>query len=579
MYSNTILKLDLIVIIIQKYCFKYLKPDKNIDKIKKSKTIQFVLDQLNDIRKTKDFKTLKSIFTIEKKHKIKDLKDWLSILCVNNPGLFSKHFKLDVEIDMTKGYRTYVNLLSKLGNNKTKVDLKESNKQISILFNLLFCNIIVGGVGSIKKHTKDKSKSFAAFFALQQKNKIGKKYERKLKKLKKDHEKSIATGQRRWRAIVRMRVMLRNIREKYGREFAREIKLSMTLLDMLFQDDKADWFSVDTFKQSLKDPVPRPYNEIYPIVQQTDLGSCWINSILVALMYSYYLKAEFLNIIIVLLKERETNLEQQKTPFEIYKASFARIIQNRLRELLVLQYDRNFNMTGKECIHSELSFVKDFITELTSIPTDIPTDIFSKFSQVIKHPDKKLSDIILNEGGTFADIFELIKILLTYGLEFVKEDSEHSIAQLYTKTVNGKKITICVIEKPENDADNKYLIEGFNFASIILRNYEKTENSGSFGGSAGSAGDMDVSGSSELADMLQESMEEEKQAGHVTTVVTDDSRELFLYNGWMNNHSVTPLQHINPDEKINIKTEDDTTLCFNLFRSRGITISFKVESV
>tara|TARA_B110000483_G_scaffold124515_1_gene149788 strand:+ start:361 stop:2064 length:1704 start_codon:yes stop_codon:yes gene_type:complete len=145
MYSNTILKLDLIVIIIQKYCYKYLKPDKNIDKIKKSKTIQFVLDQLNDIRKTKDFKTLKSIFTIEKKHKIKDLKDWLNTLCANNFKLFSKHFKLDVEIDMTKGYRTYVNLLSKLENNKTKVDLKKSNKQISILFNLLFCNIIVGG--------------------------------------------------------------------------------------------------------------------------------------------------------------------------------------------------------------------------------------------------------------------------------------------------------------------------------------------------------------------------------------------------------------------------------------------------
>lgn len=145
MYSNTILKLDLIIIIIQKYCFKYLKPDKNIDKIKKSKTIQFVLDQLNDIRKTKDFKVLKSIFTIEKKYKIKDLKHWLNTLCANNFKLFSKHFKLDVEIDMTKGYRTYVNLLSRLGNNKTKVDLKESNKKISILFNLLFCNIIVGG--------------------------------------------------------------------------------------------------------------------------------------------------------------------------------------------------------------------------------------------------------------------------------------------------------------------------------------------------------------------------------------------------------------------------------------------------
>ena len=571
MYSNTILKLDLIIIIIQKYCEKYLKPDKDIDKIKKSKTIQFVLDQLNDIRKTKDFKVLKSIFTIEKQYKIKDLKDWLNTLCANNLKLFSKYFKLDVEIDMTKGYRTYVNLLSKLENNKTKVDLKESNKQISILFNLLFYNIIVGGVGSRKKPAKDKS--FDAFFRSQKENIIDKKHQRKLIKIKKDHEKSIATGQRRWRAIVRERVMLDNIRKKYGRELARESKQSMNLVDMLFPN-KGDWLSVETFKQSLKDPVPRPYNEIYPIVQQSDLGSCWINSILVALMYSYYLKAVFADIIIVLLKEREANLEQQKTPLKIYKASFARTIQNRLRQLLVLQYDRNFNMTGKECIHPELTFVKDFITELTDIPTARPTAIFSNFSQVNKHPDKALNDIILDEGGTFADIFELIKILLTYGLEFVTEDSEQRIAQFYTKTVNDKKITICVIEKPENDAVRE--IPDFHFASIILRNYEKTENSGSFGGSAG---DMDVSGSSELADMLQESMEEEKQAGHVTTVVTDDSGNYFLYNGWMNNHSVTSLEQINTDQKKKIKTEDDTTLCFNLVKSRGIAIFFKVEPV
>ena len=571
MYYNTILKLDLIIIIIQKYCEKYLKPDKDIDKIKKSKTIQFVLDQLNDIRKTKDFKVLKSIFTIEKQYKIKDLKDWLNTLCANNLKLFSKYFKLDVEIDMTKGYRTYVNLLSKLENNKTKVDLKESNKQISILFNLLFYNIIVGGVGSRKKPAKDKS--FDAFFRSQKENIIDKKHQRKLIKIKKDHEKSIATGQRRWRAIVRERVMLDNIRKKYGRELARESKQSMNLVDMLFPN-KGDWLSVETFKQSLKDPVPRPYNEIYPIVQQSDLGSCWINSILVALMYSYYLKAVFADIIIVLLKEREANLEQQKTPLKIYKASFARTIQNRLRQLLVLQYDRNFNMTGKECIHPELTFVKDFITELTDIPTARPTAIFSNFSQVNKHPDKALNDIILDEGGTFADIFELIKILLTYGLEFVTEDSEQRIAQFYTKTVNDKKITICVIEKPENDAVRE--IPDFHFASIILRNYEKTENSGSFGGSAG---DMDVSGSSELADMLQESMEEEKQAGHVTTVVTDDSGNYFLYNGWINNHSVTSLEQINTDQKKKIKTEDDTTLCFNLVKSRGIAIFFKVEPV
>ena len=172
MYSNTILKLDLIVIIIQKYCFKYLKPDKNIDEIKKSKTIQFVLDQLNDIRKTKDFKVLKYIFTIEKKQKIKDLKDWLNILCVNKLGLFSKHFNLDVEIDMTKGYRTYVNLLSKLENNKTKVDLKEPNKKISILFNLLFYDVIVGGGVEIPKRKRKRKKKYTLLLSLHNNNKL-----------------------------------------------------------------------------------------------------------------------------------------------------------------------------------------------------------------------------------------------------------------------------------------------------------------------------------------------------------------------------------------------------------------------
>jgi len=163
MYSNTIFKLDLIIIIIRKYCEKYLENGKNID-IKKSKTIKFVLEQINDIKKTKDFKVLKSIFTIEKKYKIKDIKDWLSILCVNKPQLFSKHFKLDLEIDLTKGYRTYVNLLSKLGVNKTKCDLKTSTKKIStkktsILFNLLFYNIIDGdGKIPVKTYTLTREK-------------------------------------------------------------------------------------------------------------------------------------------------------------------------------------------------------------------------------------------------------------------------------------------------------------------------------------------------------------------------------------------------------------------------------------
>ena len=228
------------------------------------------------------------------------------------------------------------------------------------------------------------------------------------------------------------------------------------------------------------------------------------------------------------------------------------------------------------------------------------------------HPngiDVELNDIILNEGGTFADIFELIKILLTFGLEFTEEVD--SPTKLYTKIVNGKKITIRVIEKPENNAVRNYLIPGFEFASIILRNYEKTKKT------EGSAGDMDVSGSSELADMLEEFMEEEEQAGHVTTVVTDDFREsmeeekqaghvttvvtddfresmekekqaghvitivtdnnkdFFFYNGWMYNNIVTPLQSTNGTD-IPITTNDDKTLYFDLVKSSGIMILFKV---
>ena len=585
MYSNTILKLDLIIIIIQKYCFKYLKPDKDISK--KSKTIQFVLDQLNDIRKTKDFKTLKSIFTIEKNYKIKDLKDWLGILCVNKPGLFSKHFKLDVEIDMTRGYRTYVNLLTKLGNNKTKVDLKESNKKISILFNLLFCNIIVGGMVFRTKpaSNKEEKKTFNSFFALQQTKKIDKKHEethqKKLIKIKKNYDESTATGKRRWRAIVITKLILRSLEEKYGPEFARETKLSMSLQAMLFQDARPHWLSVDTFKQSLKDPVPRPYDKIYPIVQQSYIGSCWINSILVALMYPYYLKEEFLNIIILLLTEREQNLQQQQTPSEINKASFARIIQDHLRELLVLQYGRNFNMTGKECIRSELSFVSDFIKQLT----DIAPDIFSDFSQVKNqnHPNKKLNDIILNEGGTTEDIFKLINILLENGFKFTQVAESDSI-QFYEKQVGNKIIRICVAPKQAYSHFQHYIQDGFQFASIILFNTKFPDKS------SGHSEDTEIA---EMSGMLENSMEEEKNsmeeekksmeeekpAGHVITLVTDNNRKLFFYNGWIYNNCVNSLQPTNGKDIIEIKTEENEKLYFDLFNSFGIMILFKVEPV
>ena len=574
MYSNTILKLDLIIIIIQKYCFKYLKPDKDISK--KSKTIQFVLDQLNDIRKTKDFKTLKSIFTIEKNYKIKDLKDWLGILCVNKPGLFSKHFKLDVEIDMTRGYRTYVNLLTKLGNNKTKVDLKESNKKISILFNLLFCNIIVGGVGSKKKHTQDKS--LEAFFRSLKEKEKDKKQLKKIRKIEQEYNKSILTGKARLKAFIFNKLILPNIKKKYGTEIARETKLFTYLITILFPNSENDWLKLIAYIQSLHDDVLRPYNEIYPIVQQSHLGSCWINSILVALMYPYYLKEELKTIIIFLLKESKKEETEQKSAGQIRLATFARKIQQGLRQLLILQYSHNRGMTDKECILPDLSFVSAFITQLT-----INRDIFKTFSQVKNHPDKDLNDIILNEGGTTEDIFKLIKILLENGLNF--EKTEDSDKQDYTKNINGKKITIRVTIKPVNNAvDETYLTEGFEFASIILYNDLSSGSPGSFGGfsgssgSFGSSGDMDVSGSSGLADMIEDSMEEEKPAGHVITIVTDNNRKLFFYNGWIYDNIVNPLRSTDGRD-ISLKTKDEKELVFDLLRSKGIMILFKVEPV
>jgi hypothetical protein len=501
-------------------------------------------------------------------------------------------------------------LLSKLENNKTKVNLKESNKKISILFNLLFYNIIVGGMVFRTKRTRDteEKKTFKGFIALQQKKKIDKKHQQKLKKVKKNYVESIATGKRRWRAIVITKLILRSLEEKYGPEIARETKLFMSLRDMLFQDILAGWVNIDTFKQSLKNPVPRPYDKIYPIVQQSYVGSCWINAILVALMYPYYLKEEFLNIIILLLTAREQNLQQQQTQSEINKASFARIIQDHLHELLVLQYGRNSNMTGKECIRSELSFVSDFIKQLT----DIEPDIFKTFSQVkihqVKKSNDKINDIILNGGGTTEDIFELIKILLENGFKFTEQEDDS--AKLYTKTVDNKIIRIRVVKKPANSNPypyltevNPYLTEGFTFASIILYNYYFSGSSGGSGGSSGEpedpeepaeeppedledsaeepenpAEDMDVSGSSELAAILEDSIEKEPPVGHVITLVTDNNGKLFFYNGWMYDNIVTPLQLTNGND-IQITPEDNKTLYFDLVKSFGIMILLKVETV
>ena len=632
MYSNTILKLDLIVIIIQKYCEKYLKPDKDIDKINKSKTIQFVLDQLSDIRKTKDFKVLKSIFTIEKKHKIKDLKDWLNILCANNFKLFSKHFKLDVEIDMKKGYRTYVNLLSKLENNKTKVDLKESNKQISILFNLLFYDVIVGGGVEIpKRKRKRKKKIYASFKSTQQ---------QQITQQQKKYLKSTSTGKGRWWRIVREQIINPRIEEEYGTEIARDIGMFPHVINVLFEY-KVSWLNPEQFRQSLERPSPRPYNKIFPIVQQSHIGSCWINAILVALMYPYHLKREFANIITFLLEEGIKELKQVRTQQKIKEASVARIIQTRLYELLVLQYDSNSTMTEKKCITSDFSFVRDFISILTAIAPDI----FKTFSQYEKHKaNTPLNKIILEEGGKIIDIFNLIHILLEYGFKFKLKSIPGHFIQLYEKIVHGKKITICVESKPRGSNYLDYVTNGFEFASIILFNFNRSsaspevsamdrssassEDSAMDRSSASSEdSEMDRSfASSEdsemkaMSEMLhtdiaaegevghaegeeghaegegghaegeeghaeeesvghaeeEEGHAEEESVGHVITILTDNAQELFYYNGWMNGNCVTPLQSTN-GRNIRLKTADRETLHFDLHESFGIMISFKLK--
>ena len=73
-------------------------------------------------------------------------------------------------------------------------------------------------------------------------------------------------------------------------------------------------------------------------------------------------------------------------------------------------------------------------------------------------------------------------------------------------------------------------------------------------------------------------MEEEESVGHVITILTDQNQDLFFYNGWMNDKCVTPLQPTD-GENIPLKTEDGKELVFDLTRSFGIIISFKVEPI
>jgi len=391
MYSNTILKLDLIVIIIQKYCFKYLKPDKNIDKIKKSKTIQFVLDQLNDIRKTKDFKTLKSIFTIEKKHKIKDLKDWLSILCANNFKLFSKHFKLDVEIDMTKGYRTYVNLLSKLGNNKTKVDLKESNKKISILFNLLFCNIIVGGGKEPKT------------------------------------EKS-TLGHHPYGPLPVLPSLLLDLprRSQRLRDVVNEIMIKKAIVN-IFKDASINF---ETSITAASNSEPRTLLKIVALMeaalqatesaqlsdnitcipQEGDLGTCWIISVIAALVYS----SNF-GIILEYICRNEisklgvSELEGDDIPIKT-------IILTNFRMLFILQkYDQIRTHIGKKAYTMPNNFIAQFVKKIFE-----KDKTFFKVQREASQNPTTLAEL-LTRGGDFSDRQHLITNILQKGFDFTTD--------------------------------------------------------------------------------------------------------------------------------------------------------------
>tara|TARA_B000000475_G_scaffold268709_1_gene261606 strand:- start:6708 stop:9014 length:2307 start_codon:yes stop_codon:yes gene_type:complete len=401
MYCNTILKLDLIIIIIQKYCEKYLKPDKNITK---SKTIKFVLDQINYIKKTKDFKTLKSIFIIKKNYKIKDLKDWLSILSVHKHELFSKHFKLDVEIDLTKSYRTYVNLFSKLGNNKTKCDLKKSTKKISILFNLLFYDVILDGISKKKGRNKIATLTDGGTGDLVAKgqpttrsvNNSGsylteKEKEEKIKSLVDNYNENQRNkrGKTKLKNFIIHKIILPRMSKNLGVEYSKKVLKSINLIDKLFPNskDKINWRDVVEFAQSFYKNIRRDYGDIYPVVQQNNVGSCWINAILVCLMYSYAL-SEKLKIII----------KKQRNSFEyiIEQNSFARIIPNALNELLILQYRSNGTIkAGNPCrkreineegggynchISVDLNFVRTLITVLTLHKPGL----FLQFTKVIK---------------------------------------------------------------------------------------------------------------------------------------------------------------------------------------------------
>jgi len=440
MYSNTILKLDLIVIIIQKYCYKYLKPDKNIDKIKKSKTIQFVLDQLNDIRKTKDFKTLKSIFTIEKKHKIKDLKDWLNTLCVNNFKLFSKHFKLDVEIDMTKGYRTYVNLLSKLGNNKTKVDLKESNKQISILFNLLFCNIIVGG-GKEPKTEKSTPGHHP--------------YGRPLPVL--------SRGAERLRDVFK-KIMTKQAIVKILQDASENFDKSIT--DASNSKPRTLLKIVALMEAALRATESAQLSDNITCIPQTgNLGTCWIISVIAALVYS----SDFGIILEYICRKEISKLKDSELDGDV---PIKTIILTYFRILFILQkYDQIRTHIGTKAYTMPNDFIKQFVEQIFEKDTD---KTFFKVERSEASLNPTSVEELLTFGGDFHDRQHLITNILEKGFGFTTTEEDFN-TRVYNYKLKEKtqdySFTLLHIPYRAYTSLDPFLREKYKLASYKLASY------------------------------------------------------------------------------------------------------------
>ena len=527
MYSNTILKLDLIVIIIQKYCEKYLKPDKNIDKIKKSKTIQFVLDQLNDIRKTKDFKTLKSIFTIEKKHKIKDLKDWLNTLYVNNFKLFSKHFNLDVEIDMTKGYRTYVNLLSKLGNNKTKVDLKKSNKNISILFNLLFCNIIVGG--GKKKRSFPPPPSSASLRESENENKRAKQESLEKERLEKEklrQERLRQESLRREEEEERLRQerlrqeSLRQEEERQRREEEEErqrreeeeerqrrqeeeerqrreeeeerLRGAERLRDVVNEIMtkqaivKSLQYASANFDKSITDASnskPRTLLKIVALMeaalhatesaqlsdnitcipQTGNLGTCWIISVIAALVYS----SDFGIILEYICRKEISKLKASELAGDV---PIKTIILTNFRILFILQkYDQIRTHIGTKAYTMPNDFIKQFVEQIFEKDTD---KTFFKVKREASLNPTTLTEL-LTWGGDYSDRQHLITNILVKGFGFTTIEDGNTRVYNYKLKEKTQDYSFTLLHIPYRayTSLDPFLREKYKLASYKLASY------------------------------------------------------------------------------------------------------------